>query len=116
MHIFVNQNGRRNEMAKLQFIEQLKSMDIPARAKADLLLLWHKARTVAEGIVRFIQRHHRFAQSMILGAIIAYAVAHVPWIGGLLAACALVTSAAIGVLHELRESIAELFEPLPVMA
>ena len=47
---------------------------------------------------------------MLLGAIIAYLLAHIPWIGGFLALCALVTAAAIGVLKELREDIASLFE------
>jgi hypothetical protein len=103
-------------MKKFEFIEEVKAMDIPAKAKAELVMLWHRARKVAEGIVRFIQRHREFAESMILGAIMAYLISQIPWIGGFAALCALVTAAAIGVLKELRQDIASLFEPMAIDA
>ena len=61
---------------------------------------------------RFIERHRQFGEAMLLGAVLAYGLAHIPWVGGFLALCALVTAAAIGVLKELREDIAALFEPI----
>jgi uncharacterized protein (DUF2062 family) len=98
---------------RCQIIEEIRKLDIPAKAKAELLMLWHKAQHLVERIIRFLQSHKEFAQTMALGAIVAYILAHVPWIGGFLALCALVTAAAIGVLKELREDISRLFEPIP---
>jgi len=74
-------------------------------------MLWHRAQRVVEAMIRFIQRHREFAEAMILGAIIAYLLATflARWIPAL---CALVTAAAIGVLKELREDIASLFQPI----
>jgi len=103
-------------MSKFKFIDEVAKLDVPAKAKAELLMLWHRARRVAEGIVRFIQRHREFAEAVILGAIMAYLVSLIPWIGGFVALCTLITSAAIGVLKELREDIAGLFEPLAINA
>ena len=99
-------------MSKCRIVEEIRKLNIPARAKAELLMLWHKAQKLVEAIIRFIQRHREFAEAMILGAIIAYLLAHIPWIGGFLALCALVTAASIGVLKELREDIASLFQPI----
>lgn len=92
--------------------EQIKAMNIPARCKAELLMLWHKCKTIVEAALRFCQRHREFAEAMILGALIAYLLAQIPWLGGFLALCALCTAAAVGVLKELREDIASLFEPI----
>ena len=99
-------------MSKCQITKEIGKLDIPAKAKAELLMLWHRARQVVEAIIRFIHRHREFAEAMILGAIVAYLLAQLPWIGSFLALCALVTSASIGVLRELREDIASLFRPI----
>lgn len=99
-------------MSKCRIIEEIRRLDIPAKAKAELLLLWTRAQRLVEAIIRFIQRHRQFGEAILLGAIIAYLLAHIPWIGGFLALCALVTAAAIGVLKELREDIASLFQPM----
>jgi ribosomal protein L31E len=48
-------------MSKCKFIDEVAALNIPAKAKAELVMLWHKAQTTAEGIVRFIQRHREFA-------------------------------------------------------
>jgi hypothetical protein len=92
--------------------EQVKAMQIPAKAKAELMMLWHKAKHLVEAIIQFVQRHREFAEATILGAVIAFVLAQIPWIGGFLALCTLVTSAAIGVLKELRADIAMLFQPI----
>jgi hypothetical protein len=99
-------------MSKCTIIEEIKKLDIPAKAKAELLMLWHKARKLVEGIIRFIQRHREFGEAILLGALIAFLLSQIPWIGGFLALCALITAAAIGVLKELREDIATLFQPI----
>ena len=99
-------------MTPKEAFETIKKMNIPARCKAELLMLWQKFKTVVEAALRFCQRHREFAEAMILGALIAYLLAQIPWIGGFLALCALVTAAAIGVLKELREDIASLFQPI----
>ena len=95
-----------------EIIDRIKKLDIPAKAKAELLLLWTRAQRLVEAILSFIEHHRQFGGAMLLGAIIAYLLAHIPWIGGFLALCALVTAAAIGVLKELREDIASLFQPM----
>ena len=99
-------------MTPKEAFHKINAMNIPAKAKAELLMLWHKCRSVVEAMLRFCQRHREFAEAMILGALIADRVSQIPWLGGCLALCALVTAAAIGVLKELREDIASLFQPI----
>jgi hypothetical protein len=95
-----------------EIVDRIRKLDIPKKAKAELLMLWHRASRLVERILQFLENHKEFAQSMLLGSIIAYLLAQIPWIGGFLALCALVTAAAIGVLKELREDIASLFAPI----
>jgi hypothetical protein len=54
--------------------------------------------------------HRRFGETMILGCVIAFLLAQIPWIGGFLALCALVTSAAMGLMRELREDLTKFFD------
>ena len=104
---------RKERMKAQEIIDRIKKLDIPAKAKAELLLLWTRAHRLVEAVLRFVERHRQFGEAMLLGAVIAWLLAHIPWIGGFLAVCALVTAAAIGVLKELREDIASLFAPVP---
>lgn len=99
-------------MSKCKIIEEIRKLDIPAKAKAELLLLWQKAQRLVEAIIRFMQRHREFGHAILLGAIIAFLLAQIPWIGTFLALVALISAAALGVLKELREDIASLFEPI----
>jgi hypothetical protein len=94
-------------------LDDIRRLNLPAKAKAELIKLWYKARTLVAAIVRFIQRHREFSEAMLLGAIIAYILSKIPWIGMFLALCGLVTAAAIGVLKELRTAITRLLEPIP---
>ena len=103
-------------MSKCRIVEEIRKLNIPARAKAELMMLWYKARRLVEAMLRFIERHKEFAEAMILGAIIACLLSHIPWLGGFLALLALVTAAAIGVLNELREDLSRLFEPIEQQA
>ena len=93
-----------------EIIDRIRRLNIPARAKAELLMLWHQSKRLVERILQFLERHREFAESMLLGAIIAWLLAHIPWIGGFFALCALVTSAAIGVLKEIRSDLDQLFQ------
>jgi len=100
------------QVSKCRIVEQIRQLDIPAKAKAELLILWSRAHRLVEAIIRFVERHRQFGEAMLLGAIVAYGLAHIPWVGDFLALSALVTAAAIGVLKELREDIASLFAPI----
>ena len=99
-------------MTPREVLNRIRNLNIPRQAKEQLLLLCTRARKLVVGILRFIERHKQFAEAMILGAIIAYLLAHIPWIGNFLALCALITAAAVGVLKALREDIASLFQPI----
>lgn len=93
-----------------EIIDRIKRLDIPAKAKAELLMLYNRARSLGERILQFIERHKEFTEAMLLGAIAAYILAHVPWIGSFLALCTLITAAAIGVMKQMHEDLTQLFE------
>ena len=97
-------------MSKCKIIEDIRQLKIPSRCKAELALLYAKCRRLAAAIVRFVKSHRRFGESMILGCVIAYLLGQVPWIGGFLALCALVTSAAVGMMREMREDLSKFFD------
>jgi hypothetical protein len=97
-------------MSRPKFIDELVRLDIPSKCKAELTLLYSKCQRLASAIVRFIKRHRRFGEAMILGCIVAYLLSQVPWIGGFLALCGLVTAAAIGLMNELREDLTKFFD------
>ncbi len=96
-------------MKAQEVIDRIRKLNIPQRAKADLLLLWTRSKRLVEGIIRFIARHRHFGEAILLGAALAWMLAHVPYVGGFLALCALVTAAAIGVMRELKEDLDQLF-------
>jgi len=93
-----------------EIIDRIKKLDIPARAKAELLMMWARAKGLVERILKFLERHREFAEAMLLGTIAAFLLANIPWIGGFLALCALVTAAAVGVLKEIRSDLEQLFQ------
>ncbi len=90
-------------------LEEIRKLNIPAQVKAELLILASQAKGLVLAIIRFIQRHRRFGEAMILGAIVAYLLGQIPLIGGFLAMCSLVTAAAIGLMRELREDLSQFF-------
>ena len=97
-------------MSKCKFIEDIRKLRIPSKCKAELAMLYAKCKLLAAAIVRFIKAHKSFGEAMILGCIIAYLLGQVPWIGGFLALCALVTAAAMGLMRELREDLSKFFD------
>jgi len=92
-----------------EIVDRIKQLNIPARAKAELLMLWHQSKRLVERTLKFLDRHREFVESMLLGAVVAWLLAHIPWIGGFLALCALVTAAAVGILKEIRSDLEQLF-------
>ena len=88
-------------MSKCKFIDEIRKLNIPSQCKAELVLLYAKCGRLAAAIVRFIRGHRSFGETMILGCVIAFLLAQVPWLGGFLALCALVTAAAMGLMREL---------------
>ena len=97
-------------MSKFKFIDELRKLDIPAKAKADLAMLYTRAKKLARAILRFLKSHRQFGESLLLGALVAFLLSKVPFIGGFLGLCALVTAAAIGLMRELREDLTKLFD------
>ncbi|MCE9616527.1 MAG: hypothetical protein K8T26_19810 [Lentisphaerae bacterium] len=93
-----------------EVIDRIKNLNIPHRAKAELMFWYSRSRACVVAVLRFVERHRQFGEAVILGAIMAYLLSHIPWIGGFLALCALVTACAIGVAKELKEDLNRLFE------
>lgn len=97
-------------MSRCKFVDEIRKLSVSSNCKAELLILYSKCQRLASAIVRFIKRHRRFGEAMILGCIVAFLLAQVPWLGGFLALCALVTAAAIGLMNELREDLSKFFD------
>ena len=95
-----------------KIIGRIGSLDLPAKVKAELTLLWYRAGRLGKAVVKFVESHRRFGGSMALGIALAYLLTQIPWVGGFLAMCALVTAAAIGLMREMREDLIRLFEPV----
>ena len=97
-------------MSKCRFIDEIRKLDIPGKAKAELSILFAKARRLAVAILRFLKAHRRFAEALLLGAIVAFLLTKIPLLGNFLALAALATSAAMGLARELREDLTRFFE------
>lgn len=93
-----------------EIVDRIRKLDIPARAKAELLMLWSRAKQLVERILAFLESHREFAEAMLLGSIAAFLLSQIPWIGGFLALCCLVTAAAIGLLKQIHADLTQLFE------
>jgi len=98
-----------HNMKSSEVISRIRSLHITRQAKADLVLLYTRARKLVVGILRFLERHKHLGESLVLGALAAWMLMHVPVIGAFLGLCAMVTAAAIGLMRELREDIQQLF-------
>ena len=92
-----------------EIVDRIKRLDIPPKCKAELLMIWHRARILGERILSFIEHHQELSEALLIGAIMAFLLAHIPWIGGLLALCALVTATAIGLMKQMRSDLEQLF-------
>ena len=95
---------------KTRLIDEIRRLDIPARCKAELALLCVRAKDLGLKVLRFIRRHRHIAESILLGAAIGWLLCYIPIIGGFLSLVALATSVAAGMVKELREQLAALFE------
>ncbi len=94
----------------MNIVDRIKRLDLPARAKAELMMLWHRCKRLVEKILAFLEAHKEFTEAMLLGAIAAFLLAQIPYIGGFLALCSLVTAAAIGLLKQIHADLTQLFE------
>jgi len=96
-------------MTPKEIVNEIKELNIPAKVKAELLMLWFKCREIVEKILAFIRRHKDLAECLILGAIVAFLLSQLPWLGNFLALLALVTSAAVGLMLEMRNALMQVF-------
>ena len=95
---------------KTRLIDEIRKLDIPGRAKAELAILCVRSKELGRAILRCLARHRHIAESILLGSIIGFLLAnYVPLIGGFLSLVALATAVTIGMVKELREQLAALF-------
>lgn len=92
-----------------KIIARIRALNIPQRAKADLLLLWSCSSRLVEKIIAFIKRHTHLTECLVLGAIVAFLVGQVPFIGGFFALMTLVTAPAVGLMSELQRELETVF-------
>jgi hypothetical protein len=90
-------------------IDEIRKLQIPARAKAELAILCARAKELGIKILKFLKRHRHLGEASVIGALVAYMLCFIPWVGGFLALVALGLSLASGVVRELREDLATLF-------
>ena len=88
----------------------INRMNLAAKVKAELFKFWTCFRNVGNKIIAFIKRHKHLSEALLLGAIVAFLCSQMPGIGGFLALLALVTSAAVGLMLELRDSLNSMFD------
>ncbi len=74
-------------MEAQEVLDRIANLDVSAKAKAELLMLWHKARHIVEGLLKFVKRYREIAEALLAGA--------------------------LGVLKQLRADIGKLFEAMP---
>lgn len=102
-------------MTQKEVVEEIKALDLPAKVKAELLRLWFKCKEIVEKLLAFITRHKDLAECLALGALVAFLIAQLPWLGNFLALLALVTSAAVGLMLEMRNYLSQMFaQPIQV--
>lgn len=102
-------------MSEEKFARETGKLNLSARVKAELMLLFYAAKDIAIKILAFLKRHKEFIEAMLLGALVALLLTAIPWLGYFLALCSLVTAAALGILAEIRSHFEEFFE-MPITA
>jgi hypothetical protein len=93
-----------------EIVDRIRRLDIPARAKTELLMLATRTRKLVERILDVMERNRHFTEAALLGAIAAFLLSQIPWLGGFLALVALITACAIGVLRQIHADLTQLFE------
>lgn len=102
-------------MTTQEAVKEIKELDLPARVKAELLRMYFKMREVAIAILEFLKRHKQLGECLALGAIVAFLLAQLPFLGSFLALLALVTASAVGLMLEMRNYLTQIFT-MPVQA
>ena len=101
-------------MNEKEFVNETKRLNLCAAVKAELVMLYHTCRDLAVKIIKALAAHKEMITSILLGAIVAYLCTMLPIFGTLAALVSLVTSAAIGMLAEIKDHLQALFEiPIP---
>jgi hypothetical protein len=103
-------------MCTSKAFEEIRKMDLPGKVKAELMMLWAKFRSIGDKIMAFIRRHKDLAECLLLGAIVAFLIGQVPWLGGFLALLALVTAASVGLMLEMRNYLMAMFSESTIPA
>lgn len=98
-------------MSMKNILHRIHILSVPEPAKSDLRKLAYISKTLVIGVLNFIRRHHIIAESLILGAIAAFLLSHIPFFGFFLGICALITFAAVGLMRELRSQLSDVFNP-----
>ena len=93
---------------------QINALNLLAKVKGALFRFYLTSRRIGSLILAFIKRHPHLSESLLLGAIVAFLFSRLPGIGGFLALLALVTSAAVGLMLEMRDSLNSFFSDGPV--
>ena len=78
-------------------------------AKQSLLALYRSSKHLVEGILAFIRKHRHLSESLLLGAVVAFLLCQLPWLGSFLGLVALVTAGAVGLMREMKAQLAEVF-------
>jgi hypothetical protein len=71
------------------------------RLKDGLFFALRVLRWLVAQLLQFLRRHHEFAESLLLGAVVSYLLAYVPIVGPFLGLGTFVTSVVIGLIREL---------------
>ena len=96
-------------MTQKEVVNEIKELDLSGRVKAELLKLWFKCKEIVERLIAFIKRHKDLAECLALGAIVAFLISQLPFMGNFLALLALVTSGAVGLMLEMRNYLSQMF-------
>lgn len=91
---------------------KIAKLEIPERTKEALRNLWKTMKPLTEEILRFVYQHRHLTDSLVLGAIAAFLLGLIPFVGDFLALAALITLPAIGLLFEIRSLLAKHFRTL----
>lgn len=86
---------------------RIRKLKIPQDAKECLLRLWTKSKALIESILTFIRQHRHLSESLLVGAIVAFLLCKLPWIGDFLGLLVLMAASAVGLMRELRAQMGE---------
>jgi uncharacterized protein involved in cysteine biosynthesis len=96
-------------MTRKTLLKNIRKLRVSDRVKEELARLSVRSKKLVENILLFLRRHRQLAESLLLGAIVAFLLTQIPVLGHFLGLCALVTSGAIGLMREMNEALKSTF-------